>query len=502
MNPSNLFSSLVVVLALAFSGAAVAAPRRVVVASGDCKDAELSAQTKAFHGVLVARPGEDVLAVADVAERLFPQPTGSFEDIQRQLESAQGLFYEAHHAKAAQAIDEVLRQVSRLPMGESRWTLYVEARLLQALTHRAMGRVKESDDAFRNVLRLDEKYTLHPDDYPPSTRQAFEKLRREVAKAKRVKLSVKSTLPTSEVFLDGRSVGQTPLTLEVPAGTYELTLKKGDAVSFPRQIPVQGEETPLLVDLAYEGSLSASPFPCLASGGDDARMLSHAVRLGGTLGVEEVIIVRLEPASSGPKWLAATVLNVEGGQKLREGGFKVQGLDAPSEALTALVDFVTTGKAQPSLVVLNSTTEPPWEKSSTEHAGLVPDSPETAPGLTAKSGSLRPLRATSYGVLGMGVATLAGAGVVRLAAQRELNELYSRRNENGKLDPSDTRSLQLLSDLKRKNNLLTGLLIGSGAALATGAMLYLLSPQQAPPPVSVGVTASPEGAGASLSGTF
>lgn len=236
-------------------------------------------------------------------------------------------------------------------------------------------------------------------------------------------------------------------------------------------------------------------------------MLSHAVRLGGTLGVEEVIIVRLEPASSGPKWLAATVLNVEGGQKLREGGFKVQGLevqglDAPSQALIALVDFVTTGKAQPSLVVLNSTTEPPWEKPSTEEAALVPDGPEKAPGLTAKSGSLRPLRATSHGVLGAGVVTLAGAGIVRLVAQRELNELHGRLNENGKVDPGDTRSLQLLSDLKRKNNLMTGLLIGSGAALATGALLYLLSPEQAPPPVSVGVTASPGGAGASLSGTF
>ncbi|HZH77868.1 MAG TPA: PEGA domain-containing protein [Archangium sp.] len=485
-----------IILVLLLSSLAYAAPRRVVVASGDCKDAELSAQTKSFYGALAARPGENLLTAADFSERLFPQPSGSFEDIQRQIEAAQGQFYEARYAKAGQAIDEVLRQVARLPVGEARWKLYVDAQLLQALNHRAMGKVKESDDAFRNVLRLDAQYNLDPDYYPPSTRQAFDKLRRELAKAKKVKLSVKSTLPASEVFLDGRSMGQTPLTLEVLAGAYELTLKKGDAVSFPRQLPVQGEETPVLVDLAYEGSVTATPFPCLASNAEGEQVLSHAVRLGGTLGVEEVIVVKLERASSGPKWLAATVLNVEGGQKLREGGFKTQGLDAPTESLLALVDYVTTGKPQPSVVVLNSNTEPPWEKS----AALVPEGANAAP---ATSGSVRPLRVASYVTLGAGVAALAGAGVVRLAAQSEYTELMDKHvNSQGQVDANDAVGRELLGRLAQKGNAITGLLIGSGAALATGTVLYFLSPSDAPPPVSVGVTAGPDGAGASLSGTF
>ncbi|QRN98106.1 PEGA domain-containing protein [Archangium violaceum] len=485
---------MMVVLALALSGAAGAAPRRVVVASGDCKDAELSSQTKAFYTALMARPGEDVLSAAAFTERLFPMPSGSFEDIKRQLDAAQGQFYEARYARAAQGLEEVLKQVARLPVGEARWKLYVEAQLLQALNSRAMNRVKESDDAFRNVLRLDAQYTLDPDQYTPSTRQAFEKLRKELVKAKKVKLSVKSTLPASEVFLDGRSMGQTPLSLEVPAGTYELALKNGEAVSFPRQIPVQGEETPVLVDLAYEGSISASPFPCLASGDDDDKVLSHAVRMGGTLGVEEVIVVRLERASSGPKWLAATVLNVEGGQKLREGGFKTQGLDAPAESLTALVDYVTTGKTQPSVVVLSSNIQPPWAAAAEPSASAADDTKE------AKSGSVRPLRAVSYVVLGVGVASLAGAGVVRIAAEPDWQALQPHINANNKVDANDTVGKEILGRLGQKANILNGLLIGSGAALATGAVLYLLSPE--PPPVSVGVTATPNGAGASLSGTF
>lgn len=489
--------SMVVVLALALGGAAGAAPRRVVVANGDCKDAELSSQTKALYDMLVDRPGENVLTAADFAERLFPQPSGSFEDIQRQLEAAQGQFYEARYARAAQALDEVLRQVARLPVGEARWKLYVDTQVLQALNQRALGKVKESDDAFRDVLRLDAQYKLDPDYYTPSTRQAFDKLRRELTKGKKVKLSVKSTLPASEVFLDGRSVGQTPLTLEVPAGTYELTVKKGEAVSFPRQLPVQGEETPVLVDLAYEGAISANPFPCLASSADGEQALSHAIRLGGTLGVEEVIVVKLERASSGPKWLAATVLNVEGGQKLREGGFKTQGLDAPVESLSALVDFVTTGKAQPSVVVAQADTQAPWEKPSTG-AAFTPTSE-----VAGKSGGVRPLRVASYVTLGAGVAGLAGVGVLRLAIQQDTKALEDGHhlNTNGNIDASDTEGRAILGRMADKVRMHNALLIGSGAALATGAVMFFLSPSQ-PPPVAVGVVAGPDGAGASLSGTF
>ncbi|HYO74779.1 MAG TPA: hypothetical protein VEU33_52785, partial [Archangium sp.] len=93
-----------VVLALMLGSAAGAAPRRVVVSSGDCKDAELSGQAKALYSELVSRPGENVLGAAEFAERLFPQPSGSFEDIKRQLEAAQGQFYEARHARVAHAI--------------------------------------------------------------------------------------------------------------------------------------------------------------------------------------------------------------------------------------------------------------------------------------------------------------------------------------------------------------------------------------------------------------
>jgi hypothetical protein len=483
-------------------------PHRMVVAGGDCKDAELGSQAKAFLDTLASRPEQNVLGTNELSERLFPQPTKSHEDLNRQLDAAEDQFYEGRHIRAAQALDDALQQINRLPVGDSRWKLYADAQLLHGLNYRAMGKVKESDAAFRGVLRLQPGYELDPDLFAPSTRQVFDKLRRELARAPKVKLSVKSSLPASDVYVDGLKLGQTPLTLDLPAGTYDLTLVKGDAISFPRQVQVQGTDTPLLVDLAFEGSVSVSPFPCLATlDGNDERTLGHAVRLGGMLGVEEVIVVRLERSSSGPKWFAATVLNVEGGQKVREGGFKTQGLDAPAEALPALVDFVTTGRSPSTLVVMNPNGHAPWEQpvAREKQEGLDLSAPSRlSEGVTETAGprGTSRLRIASYATLGAGVAALGGAGVVRFLAQKDLDAL-EQRLVDGRILSSDREALRLRSSLAQKGNLLTGLLAGGGAMAATGAVLFWLSDSPtAPLPVSVGLSTDEEGASASLSGTF
>lgn len=504
--------AILLILTCVLPIAASAAPRRMVIASGACEDAELSSQSNAFLGTLVSRPEQDVMSATGFEERLFPQSSRSYEDLQRQLDSAQDQFYESRNGKAAQLLDDALLQINRLPTGDARWKLYVNAQLLHGLNYRAMGKQKESDTSFRNVLRLQPAFELDPDQFAPSVRQGFEKLRRELGLTRKVKLSVKSTLPASDVYLDGLKMGQTPLTVDVLAGTYDLTLAKGDALSFPRQIQAQGADTPLLVDLAYEGSVSAAPFPCLqAPEGNDERTLSHAVRLGGTLGVEEVIVVRLERPSSGPKWFAATVLNVEGGQKLREGGFKTQGLDAPAEALSALVDFVTTGRSPSNLVVMNANGRAPWEQpGSPERAGgqhlgsmdvSAPD--RLTEGLAdSTSSGTSGLRVASYVALGAGVAALGGAGVVRFLAQKDVDNL-EKRMEDGRILSTDQEALRLRSALVQKSSLLTGLLAGGGAAIATGAVLFLLSPSPtAPAPVSVGVATDGEAVSASISGTF
>jgi tetratricopeptide (TPR) repeat protein len=149
-------------IACVLASIADASPRRMVVASGECKDAELSSQARAFHEALKARHDQDVMSPVSFGERLFPAPSGSFEDLQRQLDAAQDQFYEARYAKAEQAINDALKEISRLPVGDAHWQLFANAQLLHGLNYRSMGKVKESDTAFRNVLRLKPQHKLDP----------------------------------------------------------------------------------------------------------------------------------------------------------------------------------------------------------------------------------------------------------------------------------------------------------------------------------------------------
>jgi hypothetical protein len=173
------------------------------------------------------------------------------------------------------------------------------------------------------------------------------------------------------------------------------------------------------------------------------------------------------------------------------------------------VDFVTTGRSPSTLVVQNANGQAPWEQPA---AGERPGSPRqesmdlSAPsrlseGVAETAGPRTSgLRVASYATLGVGMAALGGAGVVRFLAQKDVDAL-EKRLVNGRILSSDTEALRLRSSLAQKGNLLTGLLVGGGAAVTTGAVLFWLS---SPPtaPVSVGLSADEEGASASLSGTF
>jgi hypothetical protein len=87
-------------------------------------------------------------------------------------------------------------------------------------------------------------------------------------------------------------------------------------------------------------------------------------------------------------------------------------------------------------------------------------------------------------------------------AQKDLNDLEKRLNASGHITAGDTEALALRNSLASKGNVLTGLLVGSGVAIATGGVLFLVSPSNTPPPVNVGVSPQPGGASASISGSF
>ena len=300
------------------------------IISGDCRDPDLSQNARQLARELKAKLGDRLVTDEALKARLSPQPAVSAEDLGRQLEAAETLFYNGEHTKADRAIARALEDVRRFPPGTERWKLTVRAELLQSQVIRRLGRVAEADELFRHVLRLQPGYQLDPDYFMPSMRQRFERLRKELHATRRVRVEVKSLPAGAEIFLDGVKQGTTPAALEVWPGDYELIVARAGQRSLPHQLAAYRENA-ILVDLQFEGAIQLDRDPCFAARpGDKDSRLAGAQKIAMLVGVDSMVVLHLLRPSTGPASLVATVLDTQSGQDLLSAAIKLQGGTQPA----------------------------------------------------------------------------------------------------------------------------------------------------------------------------
>ncbi|HET9450469.1 MAG TPA: PEGA domain-containing protein [Aggregicoccus sp.] len=465
------------VAGLLAAGLAHPAPRMLAVSLGDCVDPELRAVARALDDKLRARLGADGAGSAELARGLRPEAGKTPDELRRQQEAAETQFYSARNAAAARQLTEALADIEQLAPGEERRGLAIEARLLQAQVLRAMGRFTEADESFRHVLRLAPRYRLDVNYFSPSTRAAFEKVRKGLEAMRPSPLQVTSTPTGADVFLDGVHVGKTPLEGRFRPGPYQLQVTKGASVSFPRPLQLlEGVEAKAQVDLAFEGSVIAGEPLCLQAREGGVDPLRSAVKLGALLGVEEIVVLRLQRQANGPGWVTASLLNAQGGQRVREGSLKTSARTETDAALGDLVAFIVTGQSAPTVVQgpAQLTPAPAPAPAAPQAAAAAPaarPAPEDAAGAARRR---RYLRVGSYVAGGVALAAFGTAGLLyeRSAAEREV---LARRAPGGVLRADDAPGAQLYRDLRSQGRTLTGLLVGGGASAAAGAALYFFS---------------------------
>lgn len=341
-----------------FSGAARAESWLAIVSAGTCEDDALTAQSRLLSERMRARVGDGVLSEEEVAAKLGPPPTHSAAELRRQLEAAQNHYYEGMFRRAEEQIASALGNIERLPVTPENWKLLTRARLMHGQVLRSMKRLPEAEAVLGRVLRLDPTYRLNLEVYPPAFQRLFEEVRRQVQSSALVPISVVSSQPGAEVFLDGWKVGKAPFFGRLPKGTYRLTLKRSGATSLPRMISLE-EELRVQVDFEFEASVRGRGTPCVADKGEETARLSNAVKLGALLGVSEVVLVRIERQSTGPAWLSAALVSVAGGQKIREGGLKLVDTGRAAEGLEELANFIHTGQVGARVVARAVSPQPP-----------------------------------------------------------------------------------------------------------------------------------------------
>ena len=285
-----------------------------------------------------------------------PPPTHTLDEVRRQVSTAENLFYNDRVADSLALLDQTLAELERLPPGPDRAKTFGDAQLIRGMTLSAQRRRDASDDAFRAVLRVDPRHVMSPDAFSPTFRQRFDKLRAELARARKVRLSVQSQPAGATVYVDGFALGHTPASLDLVPGTYQVLVGRPEAYSFPHLVQLR-EDTALRVDLAFEQTIPPSRAPCLQQPRDGHETpLGNALKLALLLEVDQLVILRLDRPSAGPSWLSAAVLNAQTAQRTREGGIQLGSGKSGGDDLGELARFVVTGETGERVVAMNPST--------------------------------------------------------------------------------------------------------------------------------------------------
>ena len=480
--------AMLAVAVLGLGGSALAGNKTLVVGAGDCRDAVLLGSVRDFQDLARGLLRTELLEHDDVLNRVRPQPTRSLEDLERQIETARSLLYNAQNERALELVNDALAGLERASPEVGPWQATAAALMLVAQLEKNLDRLKDSNEAFRRILRVDPTYRADPDAWPPSTVRAFDAVRKDVQRSKKGLLQVTSGAAGASVFIDGREMGKTPLRLELPVGTYRLSLLAQEAVSFPRVVNLSREDA-VQVDMAFEGSLMTQIPLCL--NGEDAR----ALKLASAVEAGRLVVLRNTAPKGNPFYVSGVVYDVDRGERVRNAGIR-------PEQLRDLMMYLFTGK--PDI----SRRRPEWprrRRGSRRAPFPLRSPPPPPPPLVQSSSSSTSLgRILSFVAVGVGVAAGVGGGVVYAVGDAARVDFASTLRPDGRLPDSGAGPLFFTSvDLMAKvdqNQTIAFTLFGAGAgAIAAGLIGLALYPAA---PATVALVPTPSGASLSVSGEF
>lgn len=471
-----------------------AAPRTVIVA-GDCSDPALISGAKDFRDTAGKLLGESLMEPESVLEIVRPPPIRSVQDIERQVDSAKALFYGGQVDRARELVERALADLERASPQSKPWPVTQQALVLLSLVHKSADRPKDMAEAFRKLVRLDPSFKLDPDAHPPSAIAALDAVKKELARSRKTALTVRIDAgPAAEVFIDGQPMGPTPLKIDVPPGTYRVSLTAPGMLSFPHRVEVP-RDTKLSVDLNFEGAVGQQAPLCLLKGaGDDA-----AMKLGQLVTAERLIVLRNTSEQGAPPKVSGTLFDLATGQQTRSG-------TATVDAMGNLAVFLVTGKKPASV----DPSKPADAPVSVAPAPKLEPAPELAPAPPVSSVGVSGARLSisriivSVSLLAAGAGAIAGA--IRIYMDKDAVEARGRLpaiiRTDGKLPESNTtvgKEAISLMKLNDTNRAITFTLVGAGAgAIAAGVLGLVLFPAT----TSVAITPTPEGGAMTLSGTF
>ncbi|MFY3743913.1 PEGA domain-containing protein, partial [Anaeromyxobacter sp. Red801] len=319
-------------------------------------DAELTELAHQLRAACRDRVG-GVEEVATMRRRLLGQGSdATLSELDRAYGGALAVYQNGEFDSSVRTLRAIVDDLEALPEGEEAYFQWKRAMLRLAHASLSLGQEREMERAFLALARTDPALQPDPDQYSPGFRRRFEEVKARVRALPRRRLHVASEGRSGTVYVNGRAMGTTPVTLTLPAGSYRVGGGAG-ALRVPSfTVDLEPEDRSVVLDFALAEALRVNAGPGLALA-PEARGYG-IVRAGAWLGVDRLLTVSRAQEGQA-QFLVGSIFDVRRGALLREGSVRLVAGGLPSVQVGALASFLLTG--QSSRDVQNLTQQGPRE---------------------------------------------------------------------------------------------------------------------------------------------
>ncbi len=332
-------------LLLLLSAPAAAAERFAVIAVGDPPNgpdgdlAELAYQLRAACRDRVP----NVEDPSGMRARLLGQTSNAtVSELDRAYGGALAVFQNGEFESSLRTLRAIVDDLESLPDTDESYFQWKRALLRLAHSALAANDMKEAENAFGKLARVEPGLLPDPDQFSPGFRKRFEEVKTRIRALPRRKLAITAVGVQGNVFVNGKPMGTTPVTVTLPTGTYRIGGAAGPLHVPSFRVDLDQEDRTVVLDFALAASLRMNAGPGLALAAADRG--AGVIRAGAWLGVDKLVVVsRSEEGQA--QFLVGGIYDVLRGALLREGSVRMVAGGVPSVNLSALAAFLLTGQS-------------------------------------------------------------------------------------------------------------------------------------------------------------
>jgi hypothetical protein len=422
----------------------------------------------------IAAHDAGVLDVRQLRARMTGQlPEASLAELDRAFEGARVAYVKGDYEGSVRTLRAVVDGLEKLPDGEGVFSQWMRAMQRLARSELNLGHQEAARASLERLVRAAPDVEIDRTLYPASFASEVEKARIALKAVATHTLVVSSSAPGVRVYLNGRDVGDAPLTLALPQGSYRLSGAQGTLRAGPLFVELEDENHEAFLDFTIPAALRPGAGPGLALPDDDVSR--WIVAAGAHMRLDEIVAVSLVE-EGGARQVVGSLYDVRRGMLVREGRVRLNGGSVPVGGSSALAEFLVTGQATSGLIDVPGAPRATSSLAVVPATGAIPIGPADVVRVRTSEPPMRS-RTLGWVTFGTGIAAL-GLGVAGFVEVRSASESYdtARRLATDPLTSnaaiSEYNRYVTEGDAARRNANLAW--VGAGvSAVVTGVLGYV-----------------------------